>query len=217
MIGSSVLGTHDIGLFIISGLLLNLMPGPDTFLVMSRSATHGFRIGSAATLGIGAGVFVHVIAAALGLSALLATSATAFTVVKWAGAAYLLYLGFKMLITRPAVAKSGTDSSADAPLDWRKAFLQGLTTNVLNPKVALFFLAFVPQFIHANAPSTALAFIFLGTVFNINSMIWCHALAVLTSMAKAKVCLPAAVGTWLHRGVGLFMMGFGLRLALSEQ
>ncbi|MGL4605379.1 MAG: LysE family translocator, partial [Iodobacter sp.] len=167
-------GIHDLTLFIISGLLLNIAPGPDSLLIVSRSAAQGWRAGSAAALGIGSGTMVHIFAAAFGLSALLAASATAFTLVKYMGAAYLLYIGVKSLLS---ASKAATAAAPLQPSGYGSIFGQGFLTNLLNPKVALFFLAFVPQFIAADAPSKPLAFILLGCIFNANGMIWCHFLA----------------------------------------
>lgn len=218
----SMLGTHDLGLFIASGLLLNLTPGPDSLLIMARSATQGFRAGSAAALGIGAGTCVHVLAAALGLSALLSASAAAFTVVKLLGAAYLVWLGAAMLFKRRAPAAGGDTpppAPAPLPLPLRKIFAQGFLTNVLNPKVGLFFLAFVPQFISADAPSKAAAFLFLGAVFNVNGMLWCHLLAWSSAAAGARArghAWARTAGRWLNRGIGALFLGFGVRLAMAE-
>ena len=223
-----MLGTHDLGLFIASGLLLNMTPGPDSLLIMARSATQGFRAGSAAALGIGAGTCVHVLAAALGLSALLSASAAAFTVVKLLGAAYLVYLGIGLLFKRRAaqVVPQGGDASPDGrppsgppPMPLRKIFAQGFLTNVLNPKVGLFFLAFVPQFIAADAPSKAAAFLFLGAVFNVNGMLWCHLLAWSSAVAGARARgrgWARTVGRWLNRGIGALFLAFGVRLAMAE-
>ncbi|MBB3196943.1 LysE family translocator [Roseateles terrae] len=222
-----MLGTHDLGLFILTGLLLNVMPGPDSLLIMARSAAHGFRAGSAAALGIGAGTCVHVLAAALGLSALLSASAAAFTVVKLLGAAYLVYLGLSMLLkrrNRPAATGSESSPAAAvsppvAPATPRAIFMQGFLTNVLNPKVALFFLAFVPQFISADAPSKALAFIFLGAIFNFNGMLWCHLLAWMGAVTGAQVRnrrWSEPLARWLNRGLGALFLTFGVRLALSD-
>jgi threonine/homoserine/homoserine lactone efflux protein len=216
-------GIHDLTLFIISGLLLNVMPGPDNLLIMTRSATQGWRAGSAAALGIGAGTMVHVLAAALGLSALLSTSATAFTVVKWVGAAYIVYMGIGML--RAKLREEGDAQDAGAvileqaakPLAWRKIFFQGFLTNVLNPKVALFFLAFVPQFIAADSTSKPLAFIILGTIFNFNGMLYCHGLAIFTAFASARLNIKPLVSLWLNRTMGGLFLALGVRLALSEQ
>lgn len=206
-------GIHDLTLFIVSGLLLNIMPGPDSLLIMARSASQGWRAGSAAALGIGAGTMVHVLAAAIGLSALLATSATAFGVVKWAGVAYIVYVGIGLLHSKPAKADT---VPALAPLPYRKIFFQGFLTNVLNPKVAIFFLAFVPQFINADAPGKALAFIVLGCIFNVNGMVWCHALAVFTAFASARLQLKPRLTAWLGRVTGGLFIALGLKLALTK-
>jgi len=212
-------GIHDLALFVVSGLLLNIMPGPDSLLIMTRSATQGWRAGSAAALGIGTGTFVHIFAAALGLSAILATSAAAFTVVKLAGAAYILYLAVGMLLS-----KRGDGAAAPlkiAPLPWRRIYAQGILTNVLNPKVALFFLAFVPQFIDTNAPHKALAFLILGAIFNINGMLWCHALALFTAgfaaKSSARLKQNPAVAQWLNRATGGLFVWLGVKLALTKQ
>ena len=215
-------GIHDLTLFIISGLLLNIMPGPDSLLIMTRSATQGWRAGSAAALGIGAGTMIHILAAALGLSALLSTSAAAFTVVKWLGAAYIIYVGIGMLRAKlrgdaDAQADQATVNAAAARLPYRKIFFQGFLTNVLNPKVALFFLAFVPQFISADSSSKPLAFIILGCIFNFNGMLWCNGLAVFTAFASARLKVRPLVALWLNRVTGGLFIALGLRLALAEQ
>jgi threonine/homoserine/homoserine lactone efflux protein len=197
-----MLGIHDLPFFILSGLLLNILPGPDSLLIMTRSATQGWRAGSAAAFGIGAGTFVHILAAALGLSAVLATSAAAFTVVKLIGAAYILWMAFGLLRSK-RVSETGA-APALPPLPYRKIFGQGFLTNVLNPKVALFFLAFVPQFIDADAPNKALAFIVLGCIFNFNGMLWCNALSLFTARASERV--TGSLFVWL-----------GVKLALSRQ
>jgi threonine/homoserine/homoserine lactone efflux protein len=217
-----MLGTHDLWLFVVSGLLLNIAPGPDSLLIMARSAAQGWRAGFAATWGIGAGVCVHVLAAALGLSALLATSATAFTVVKIAGAAYLAWVGLGMLLRRRGRGdESAPAASAGRPVvalaRRRDIFLQGFLTNVLNPKVALFFLAFVPQFIAQDAPSKALAFLFLGAIFNFNGMLWCHALALSSAFAGARLKPGARVAAALERTMGAVFVALGAKLALATK
>jgi RhtB (resistance to homoserine/threonine) family protein len=209
-------GIHDLALFIVSGLLLNIAPGPDSLLIMTRSATQGWRAGCAAALGIGAGTFVHIFAAALGLSAVLATSSAAFTVVKLVGAAYLVWVGIGMLRSRTAGAP--LQARADVPaLAYRKIFMQGFLTNALNPKVAIFFLAFVPQFIAPDAPNKALAFVVLGLIFNLNGMLWCHSLAVFTALASRRLRVGARVSTWLNRAIGGVFVALGVKLALSRQ
>jgi threonine/homoserine/homoserine lactone efflux protein len=182
---------------------------------MTRSATQGWRAGCAAALGIGTGTFVHIFAAALGLSAVLATSAAAFTAVKLLGAAYILYMAIGLLRS-----KRRTDSAAPLALprlSYRKIFAQGFLTNVLNPKVAVFFLAFVPQFIDADAPNKALAFIVLGCIFNINGMLWCNSLALFTAQASRRIKLHPAASLWLNRATGGLFVWLGVKLALARQ
>ena len=215
-------GIHDLPVFVIAGLLLNMMPGPDSLLIMTRSATQGWRAGSMAALGIGAGTFVHIGAAAIGLSAILATSAAAFTVVKLMGAAYILYMAIGLLRSKRGPAASGTSEGAEAlpvlpALPYRRIFAQGFLTNVLNPKVALFFLAFVPQFIDVHASHKALAFIILGCIFNVNGMLWCHALALGTARASRLIKLNPKVAQWLSRATGGLFIWLGIKLAFAKQ
>ena len=212
-------GTQHLWLFIVSGLLLNITPGPDSLFIMARSATQGWRAGFVACWGIGSGVFVHVFAAALGLSALLATSAAAFTAVKIVGAAYLAWIGIGMLRAKQEAPQAADAADAAAPRVLRHGaiFRQGFLTNVLNPKVALFFLAFVPQFIAPDAPSKPLAFIVLGAIFDINGMLWCHGLALFTAFASQRLNVGAAVGRWLNRTLGAVFVALGAKLALASR
>ncbi len=207
-------GIHDLPLFILSGLLLNIMPGPDSLLIMTRSATQGWRAGVAATLGIGAGTMIHILAAALGLSAILATSATAFMVVKYIGAAYIIYMAIGLLRSK---RRDPAAPVTVPPLPYAKIFAQGFLTNVLNPKVAVFFLAFVPQFISPDASSKALAFVILGCIFNLNGMLWCIALALFTAHASARIKVNPDVALWLNRVTGGLFIWLGIKLALSKQ
>ncbi|MDO8303653.1 MAG: LysE family translocator [Sedimentisphaerales bacterium] len=210
-------GTQDLALFIVSGLLLNIAPGPDSLLIMTRSASQGWRAGSAAALGIGSGTLIHIFAAALGLSAVLATSATAFTIVKLIGAAYLLYVGAGLLLSKKSAQVESTSSLPSAKLTYRKIFFQGFLTNVLNPKVAVFFLAFVPQFIAADANNKALAFIVLGGIFNFNGMLWCHFLAVTSAFASRRMQVNQRLTLWLNRVIGAVFISFGIKLALADR
>ena len=207
-------GIHDLPLFILSGLLLNIMPGPDSLLIMTRSATQGWRAGVAATLGIGAGTMIHILAAALGLSAILATSATAFMVVKYIGAAYIIYMAIGLLRSK---RRDPAAPVTVPPLPYAKIFAQGFLTNVLNPKVAVFFLAFVPQFISPDASSKALAFVILGCIFNLNGMLWCTSLALFTAQASARIKVNPNVSLWLNRVTGGLFIWLGIKLALSKQ
>jgi threonine/homoserine/homoserine lactone efflux protein len=207
-----VLGTHDLALFIVSGLLLNLAPGPDTLYIVGRGSTQGYRAGAAAALGIFAGTFVHIAAAAGGLSALLAASASAFTVVKIAGAIYLVYIGISLLRSVP-----GTTGTRLAPASLHQVFVQGFFTNVLNPKVALFFLAFLPQFVEPDAPSKAAAFLFLGLIFNLNGTLWNLFVAWSSARIGGGLMRSARFARWFNRCVGGVFVGLGVKLALSSE
>jgi threonine/homoserine/homoserine lactone efflux protein len=209
-----MLGTHDLALFIASGILLNITPGPDSIYIASRAASGGFRAGSAAALGIGTGTFVHILAAAFGLSALMAASATAFTVVKLVGAAYLVWVGIGLLRSRGG---AGATLGTVPALPLKAIYWQGFWTNALNPKVALFFLAFVPQFIDPAAPTKALAFVFLGAVFNFNGMLYCHLLAFTAATASSRIKAGGALTDWLNRGVGALFLFIGVKLAFTHQ
>jgi threonine/homoserine/homoserine lactone efflux protein len=212
----SLFGTHDLWLFVLSGWLLNITPGPDTLYIIGRSSTLGWRAGAVAALGIGAGTLVHICAAALGLSALLAASAAAFTAVKLVGAAYLLYVGITLIRTasaKPASARTRVPRTAST----RGIFIQGFLTNVLNPKVALFFLAFLPQFVAPEGTSKPLAFLFLGVIFDINGTIWNLAVAWSTAHLSGRLAPGAAFKRWFNRCVGGVFILIGLRLALAYE
>src|SRR5580698_7805455 len=207
-------GTHDLWLFVISGLLLSVTPGPDTLYIVGRSSTQGTRAGAVAALGIGTGALVHICAAALGLSALLAASAAAFTVVKIIGAAYLIYVGISLIRSR--VSSDATPGAPDSRrASMRGIFLQGFLTNVLNPKVALFFLAFLPQFVASDAASKPLAFLFLGAIFDFNGTIWNLLVAWSTARLSRRLGPGAAFKRWFNRCVGSVFVFIGIRLALT--
>lgn len=208
-----MLGTHDLWLFILSGLVLNITPGPDTAYIVGRSVQLGWRGGATAAIGISTGCLVHVFAAAIGLSALLAASSLAFTAIKLIGAAYLLYIGFRMLLSRPS---EGGDAAATAELSLRQIFWQGVLTNALNPKVALFFLAFLPQFVAEDAPSKAVAFIALGSIFIFNGTLWCLGVAVFAAKAAGRVRQSRRAMVWLNRVLGGMFIALGFRMATLQ-
>jgi threonine/homoserine/homoserine lactone efflux protein len=203
-------------LFIAAGWLLNLTPGPDVLYIVSNALRAGARAGIVAGLGITAGCFVHVFAAAAGVSALMAASATAFTMLKYAGAAYLLYLGIRALTARPGTGPADAGSVPDgAPRTLWSVLAGGFWTNVLNPKVALFFLAFVPQFIAPEAANKALAFVLLGILFNLNSIPVNSGWALLAAWMARHPAVQARM-RWLDRAAGAMFIGFGLKLAMSD-
>ena len=208
-------GTHDLWLYVLSGFLLNITPGPDTLYIVGRSSTQ-WRAGAFAALGIGAGTLVHISAAALGLSAILAASATAFAAVKIIGALYLLYVGIS-LIRSAGMSQSSSRGAVVRPASIRGIFVQGFLTNVLNPKVALFFLAFLPQFVAADAASKPLAFLFLGVIFDFNGTLWNLFVAWSTARLSGRLAPSAAFKRWFDRCVGGIFVFIGVRLALAHE
>lgn len=208
-----MLGVHDYWLFVATGVLLNLAPGQDTFYVLGSSIAQGRRLGVMSALGISTGCIVHTLAAAVGLSAILATSASAFIAVKLAGAAYLVYLGFRFIVTPPGVTSASPTASGEA---W-KAFREGVVTNVLNPKVALFFLAFLPQFIDPNSPVKIAAFLALGLTFVATGTVWCLVLAVGAARVRSFFTEHPRTFPRLSQAAGTVFILLGLRLAISER
>jgi len=209
--------TTQLLMFIAAGWLLNLTPGPDVLYIVSSALRSGVRAGMVAALGIVSGCFVHVFAAALGVGALLATSATAFNVLKWAGAVYLMWMGIRLLLARGGGSSIVPAAvSAQAVVDLWRVYRQGFLTNVLNPKVALFFLAFVPQFIAPGTEDKVTAFLLLGLLFNLNSLPINFGYAWLAGWASRRVGTVQRAMHGMDRAAGVMFVGFGLRLALSE-
>ena len=208
------LGIHELWLFILSGLLLNVTPGPDTAYIIGRSIQFGWRGGAAAAIGICCGCLVHVFGAAIGLSALLMASSTAFALLKWAGAAYLFFAGIQMLLSRSHPLAEATVDSNETSL--ARVFWQGALTNVLNPKVALFFLAFLPQFVAAESAHKTLAFLALGLIFIFNGALWCLAVAAFAARAARRIRQSAGVMAWINRALGGLFVYLGIRVAMLE-
>lgn len=209
--------TPHLLMFIAAGWLLNLTPGPDVLYIVSSALKSGVRAGMVAALGIVSGCFVHVFAAALGVGALLATSATAFTLLKWAGAAYLLWMGVKLLLTRGgAPVMPAVSGQASRAVNLWRIYRQGFLTNVLNPKVALFFLAFVPQFMAPGTEDKVTAFLLLGLLFSLNSLPINFGYAWLAGWASRRVGAVQRAMHRMDRVAGLLFIGFGLKLALSD-
>ena len=213
-------GVDQIGLFIVTGLLLNLTPGPDVLYIVSQGLRAGRRAGMVAALGITAGCCAHLAAATVGLGALVATSATAFLVLKWVGAAYLVYVGVSMLVARaglPVLAIGSQATALPPAASLRKVFAQGFWTNALNPKVALFFLALLPQFIHPQAPHPTWTFLVLGLIFIVNSMPINLAYGWGAGWLSGRLAGLRSGMDVLSRGAGALFIYFGVRLALSDR
>jgi len=218
------MGIDNLALFMAAGVLLNLTPGPDRLYIVSHALKSGWKTGAVAALGITAGCFVHIAAAALGVSALLATSHTAYAALKWLGAAYLVYVGVMMWrasysglkINPDLLAGQARSTGSSGPLSFKVVFIKGFWTNALNPKVALFFLAFLPQFIAPGAEHKTAAFLLLGLIFNLNSLwIGLGYAALAAALSHRFSALQSAI-VWLERAAGTLFIAFGLKLALTD-
>ena len=196
---------------------LFLVPGPAVLLVLTRTAQGGRGVGVATGAGIATGDLIHTVLAAVGLSALLMTSSLAFSIVKLCGAGYLLYLGVRAFIERPTVA-SGKEAAPVAPaISASKAFWQAIPAELLNPKTALFFLAFMPQFVHAEHGHALAQFLILGGVFSAMSIVYSGLLA----LAAVPIGRAARRLGWLQRWkgklIGTIFIGLGVRVAFQRQ
>lgn len=211
----AIMGTENLGVFVAAGLLLNITPGVDMLFIAGRSAAQGTRAGVVAALGIGAGCLAHILGAALGLSVVLATSALAFTVVKYAGAVYLVYLGITSFMAIGAGRQ--VEAGVAAPLAPARIFRQAMLINALNPKVALFFMALLPQFVSPAASHPSLAFLFLGLVFNVNGTIVNVAFALLSSHLAVRFRQSAVLARLCRTAAAMLFVGLGIRLAMTVQ
>jgi threonine/homoserine/homoserine lactone efflux protein len=201
---------HSFLLFLAAGLALNFTPGPDMLYVAARGASEGRPAGIASALGIGAGTLVHITLVALGLAALLAAVPIAYLVVRITGAAYLVYLGVRAIRSRSALTIKELEP---APLS--VVFRQGVLTNVLNPKVALFFLAFLPQFVDPSRGNPVIQIVALGLVFDLTGTLVNLGVAVGASRAASRLREASRARNVLQKITGVLFIGLGLRLAFA--
>jgi RhtB (resistance to homoserine/threonine) family protein len=211
-----MLGIIQFPLFVGSVTLLNLAPGPDMAYVAGQSLANGRRAGVVSALGVSFGGCVHTMACAFGLSAVIAASPEIFNLIKWAGAIYLFYLGIGTL--RSAGDYSHTDFAVSTTrLRLSALLLRGFVTNVSNPKVLLFYIAFLPQFVEADSSQKTAALLVLGAVMVVLGMLTDSLLACCAAAAARSIKKRAMVGRWLHRVVGATFIGIGIRLAISAR
>jgi threonine/homoserine/homoserine lactone efflux protein len=202
-----------IGVFLVGAILLNLTPGPDMLYVIARSAGQGRKAGIVSALGIGVGTLVHTTAAAFGLSALLMSSALAYSVAKYVGALYLIYLGVRMILSKRGVESSTQLKQTRLP----SVFRQAIITNVLNPKVALFFLAFTPQFVDTSRGAAAWQFVIFGLLFNTTGTIWNLTVAMLAGYADDWLKNRPSFSRAQRWFTGTVFIALGARIALLER
>ena len=201
--------------FMAASLLLSVTPGSDSMYIITRSVSQGNKAGMYSVLGVISGILVHTLLAALGLSILLANSPLAFIIVKYIGASYLCYLGFKMLTSKQdalLAEQLNENSKLAKTLDYFKIYNQGMLTNTLNPKVALFFLAFFPQFVDPSYAHSTLSFLILGLTFAVTSLIWCMCLALLASRFSQKLRENPKIESILNKVSGVVFIGMGIKL-----
>lgn len=209
-------GITHFSTFLLAGILLNLTPGADTMYILGRSLSNGRSAGILSALGISTGTLIHCLMAVMGLSVILAKSAFAFSTVKYLGAAYLVFLGVKALLSKNRPIQKQTIPSEQAGLS-RRIYLSGIFTNLLNPKVALFFLAFLPQFVLPEYQHQALPFLLLGLTFVSTGTIWCLVLAFFAATLSGQLRTRPAIKPVIDKLTGILFISLGIRLAFTRR
>lgn len=209
---SGVEKVNDLFTFLVLSLFVVMSPGIDTALITKRTISDGRKDGYKMALGLSTGSLVHTFAAAFGISAILMQSAVAFEIVKYIGALYLIYLGLSSLISKKKVA---SDENENNPEIKKSAFKQGLFSNVLNPKVAMFFLTFLPQFVKTGEDATQ-QLIMMGVIYTVLSITWFFVYVLLINYLRVWLMSPK-VQRIMDKATALVLIGFGLKLALDKQ
>ncbi|WP_127532166.1 LysE family translocator [Paenibacillus kobensis] len=206
-------GIEHYPLFLLSGILLNITPGSDTIYILGRTMSQGRSAGMMSVLGIVSGAVAHTMFAAAGLSIILMKSAALFQVMKWAGAGYLIYLGIRSILAKPV---SGVNLEDAERTKLRRIYVQGFLTNLLNPKVALFYLAFLPQFIQANNDYGALPFFILGLTFITTGTLWCMLLVIGSDLMSRRL-RKSSLSSVLNKASGVIFIGLGIQLLRANR
>jgi len=208
-------GIENYLVFIVSGIILNITPGNDTIYILSRSIAQGKKAGVISVLGISTGALTHTIMASLGLSVILNKSILLFDVIKYIGVLYLVYIGMKTIISKNNPFTNQTN--IESTIDYKQIYKQGFLTNLFNPKVALFFLSFLPQFINPNVNNTPIPFLILGVTFLTTGTIWCLFLAYASSFLSKILRENNKISTITHKLSGMIFIGLGLKLAFEKR
>ena len=198
--------------FLLAGILLNLTPGADTIYILSRSIAQGRRAGVVSVLGIATGTCIHTLFAAFGLSIILTQSSMLFYTVQYAGAAYLMFLGIKLLVSESSFAQQSGLEHQSPFMIYRQAVL----TNVLNPKIALFFLSFLPQFINPEHARGPLPFLILGFTFLTTGTLWCLVIAYSASFMSERLRRNEQLSRRMNKVCGVVFVALGLQLAFKK-
>ncbi|WP_430508116.1 LysE family translocator [Rossellomorea marisflavi] len=205
-------GVIHFEVFLLTGILLNLIPGADTMYIVGRSISQGRTAGIYSVLGIISGSLVHTLFVAFGLSLILVKSVLLFNVIKVIGVVYLVYLGIRMILDKSNLA---FQQATGTTMNKRKIYIQGLLTSLTNPKVSLFFIAFMPQFIDPNVTSPV-PFLILGLTFTITGLLWCLFVAYFSSYATKTLSGNQKVGQVLNKVTGVIFIGMGIKLLQTK-
>lgn len=208
-----MLGIENLSTFIGTGIILGITPGPDTLYIIGRSVYQGRLAGITSVLGVSSGMLIHTLVGVFGLSAILTTSSMAFTLIKYVGAAYLFYLGIKMYFV---IVKEKDVEQKNKKYRLRKIYQQGTITNILNPKAAVFFLAFIPQFISEDSSNKLLAFIALGLLLILIETIWYLILAAFSAQVSKPLRKNTFWSKWLNRINSVLFLYLGIRLVILK-
>ena len=208
------MGIINFTTFLVTSFLFIISPGIDTIFVLNKSIAQGKKAGIYSTLGITTGVLVHTTLAAFGLSLILSESAMAFSFVKYAGAAYLVCLGISKFFSKDAVVQQNIPSSSESV---RKTYLSAVFTNALNPKVAIFFLAFFPQFIQPAHIHNALPFILLGVTYGLTSLVWFMILTFFAGSLSIRLKQRPSFGVWLNKFSAIVFVLMGVKIAFTKR
>ena len=209
-----MLGIAGYGGFLLSSILLNITPGADTIYILSKSMVGGRKKGIVSALGISTGILIHTVLASLGLSVILARSALAFTLMKFLGAGYLIVMGIRTLLSKDSVL--AVDAPGETAESTWKIYRQGVLTNALNPKVALFFLALLPQFVSADNPYGPLPFLLLGLSFFTTSTLWCVFIAFISSFVSRLLKKNKKVQMLASKMTGVVYIALGLNVLRAK-
>lgn len=211
---TEIVGIENYWGFLAAGIILNLTPGTDTMYILTRSIAQGTRAGIYSALGIMTGCLIHTLLASFGFSILLAKSPLAFIFVRYFGAAYLTYLGIKMITTKSKLFESSASGMENISL--RKIYSQGVLTNVLNPKVALFFISFIPQFINPKYTDGPIPFLILGLTFVFTGTIWCLFLAYFSSLITRTLRNSDKTANLMQKVSGIVFIGLGIKIIMDK-
>ena len=201
-------------LFLTVSFLINISPGPDMIYTAARSLSQGTKAGVFSALGIFTGCLFHIAAATFGLSKIIEESVLLFSIIKYAGAAYLIYLGIRSLINKK---KNGTQITSLPSMTNRKIFFQGMTTNILNPKVAIFFLSFLPQFIDPHSRYLQGQIAFLGLWFDMQGTLVLLLVATVTGAFRNLLQKNPGFWQWQERITGVILFALGIKMLLTKK